>query len=328
MTANASRCTSARRAFSACAPTSPMRWAWPPKDVHVLTGQVGGSFGMKAAMFPEYICILHATRALDRPVKWTDDRSGSFVSDSHGRNHDVTGELALDAEGNFLALRLTIFANMGAFLSPVAPMPGTINAVKNVQSMYRTPLHRSLDQMRFHQHLARLRLSRRRPSRRQLLYGTADRRGRGRNGHRSLGVAPAQSDQPRAILPYKAASAVTYDSGDFAALTKQALELADGKGFAQAQAREPQARQAARFRHRQFSRSHGAAVEGTRGHYVQRRRHGHTDDRHARFRHGPCHTVRAGLERAARRSLRENFAGARRQRSAESSAAGPAARSR
>ena len=110
------------------------------KDVHVLTGQVGGSFGMKAAVFPEYICLLHAARALGRPVKWTDERSGSFVSDSHGRNHDVAGELALDADGNFLAVRLTSFANVGAFLSPVAPMPGTINAVKNVQGMYRTPL--------------------------------------------------------------------------------------------------------------------------------------------------------------------------------------------
>ena len=111
-----------------------------PKDVRVLTGQVGGSFGMKAAMFPEYICMLHAARALGRPVKWTDERSGSFVSDSHGRNHDVTGELALDADGKFLAVRLTSYANVGAFLSPVAPMPGTINAVKNVQGMYRTPL--------------------------------------------------------------------------------------------------------------------------------------------------------------------------------------------
>jgi carbon-monoxide dehydrogenase large subunit len=112
----------------------------PAKDVHVLTGQVGGSFGMKAAVFPEYICVLHAARALGRPVKWTDERSGSFVSDSHGRNHDVAGELALDADGKFLAVRLTSFANVGAFLSPVAPMPGTLNAVKNVQGMYRTPL--------------------------------------------------------------------------------------------------------------------------------------------------------------------------------------------
>ena len=86
---HASRSMSARRACSACAPTSPKRWASTPKDVHVLTGQVGGSFGMKAAVFPEYICVLHAARALGRPVKWTDERSGSFVSDSHGRDHDV-----------------------------------------------------------------------------------------------------------------------------------------------------------------------------------------------------------------------------------------------
>src|ERR1700684_4263882 len=100
-----------------------------PKDVHVLTGQVGGSFGMKAAVFPEYICVLHAARTLGRPVKWTDDRSGSFVSDSHGRNHDATGELALAADGTFLAVRITCFANMGAFLSPMGPFPGTLNIV-------------------------------------------------------------------------------------------------------------------------------------------------------------------------------------------------------
>ena len=60
-------------------------------------------------------------------MKWTDERSGSFVSDSHGRDHESIGELALDEDGNFLAVRLTGFANMGAFLSPVAPMPGTLN---------------------------------------------------------------------------------------------------------------------------------------------------------------------------------------------------------
>src|SRR6202012_5180715 len=96
-----------------------------PKDVHILTGQVGGSFGMKAAVFPQYICVLHAGRGLGRPVKWTDDRSGSFVSDSHGRNHDVDAELALDADGHFLALRLRNFANLGGLLSAVAPLAGT-----------------------------------------------------------------------------------------------------------------------------------------------------------------------------------------------------------
>ena len=110
------------------------------KQMHVLTGQVGGSFGMKAAVFPEYICLLHAARALARPVKWTDERSGSFVSDGHGRANEVVGELALDAEGNFLAVRLTNFANMGAYLCRSARCSARLIAVKNIQGMYRTPL--------------------------------------------------------------------------------------------------------------------------------------------------------------------------------------------
>src|SRR5581483_5170105 len=111
-----------------------------PKQVRILTGNVGGSFGMKAPVYAEYVCVLHAARALGRPVKWTDERSGSFVSDSHGRDHRVTAELALDKDGHFLAVRLTSFGNMGGFLANVGPMPSTLNAVKNVQNVYRTPL--------------------------------------------------------------------------------------------------------------------------------------------------------------------------------------------
>ena len=77
-----------------------------PDKMHVVTGNVGGSFGMKAQVYPEYVCILHAARALGRPVKWTDERSTSFVSDNHGRDHEQTAELALDKDGHFLALRL------------------------------------------------------------------------------------------------------------------------------------------------------------------------------------------------------------------------------
>src|SRR3954465_6189947 len=68
-----------------------------PDKVHVLTGNVGGSFGMKAAVYPEYVPILHAAKELGRPVKWTADRFESFVSDHHGRDHEFVGELALDA---------------------------------------------------------------------------------------------------------------------------------------------------------------------------------------------------------------------------------------
>jgi carbon-monoxide dehydrogenase large subunit len=202
-----------------------------PKEMHILTGQVGGSFGMKAAVFPEYICLLHAARALGRPVKWTDERSGSFVSDSHGRNHDVDAELALDKDGNFLAVRLTSFANVGAFLSPVAPMPGTINAVKNVQGMYRTPLIEVSTKVVFTNtsHVS--------------AYRGAGRPEGNYYMERLVDAAAAELDVDRmalrkrnqirpAELPKKTAAATTYDSGDFAALSKQAFDLADAKGFA------------------------------------------------------------------------------------------------
>jgi carbon-monoxide dehydrogenase large subunit len=109
------------------------------KQVRILTGNVGGSFGMKASVYPEYPCILHAAKLLGRPVKWTDERTNSFLSDAHGRDHEVEAELALDAEGRFLAVRLTSYANLGAWLSTVSPLMGTGNFFKNVQSNYATP---------------------------------------------------------------------------------------------------------------------------------------------------------------------------------------------
>ena len=201
------------------------------KDVHILTGQVGGSFGMKAMVFPEYVCVLHAARALGRPVKWTDERSGSFVSDGHGRAADVTAELALDAEGTFLAVRLTSFSDVGAFLSPFGPFMGTGNAVKNMQGMYRTPLMEVSTKCVFTNTVQ------------ITAYRGAGRPEGNYYMERLVDAAAAEMGIDRLALrkrnqigprdfPRKTASAATYDCGDFAALTKQALELADGKGFA------------------------------------------------------------------------------------------------
>src|SRR5436305_5625943 len=111
-----------------------------PDKVHVLVGNVGGSFGMKAAVYPEYVPILHAAKELGRPVKWTADRFESFVSDHHGRDHEFSGELALDEKGRFLALRFSGYGNMGAYLGTVAPLMSTLNLVKNSVSVYRVPL--------------------------------------------------------------------------------------------------------------------------------------------------------------------------------------------
>src|SRR4051812_5006563 len=108
-----------------------------PDKMRVLTGNVGGSFGMKAAPYPEYVCLFHAARLLKRPVKWTDERSESFLSDTHGRSSEVYGELALDKDGHFLALRMSGYCNAGAFLSLVGPLAHTLNAVKNTLSVYK-----------------------------------------------------------------------------------------------------------------------------------------------------------------------------------------------
>src|ERR1700676_2897955 len=112
----------------------------PNEKAHLLTANVGGSFGMKNINYPEYICILHAAKALGRPVKWTDERSTSFLSDSHGRAQQIHCELALDAEGKFLAVKISGYGNLGAYITGVAPSPLSLNVGKNLASVYRTPL--------------------------------------------------------------------------------------------------------------------------------------------------------------------------------------------
>jgi len=200
------------------------------EEFRVLTGNVGGSFGMKASAYPEYACLLHAARALGRPVKWTDDRSGSFLSDQHGRDHETTAELALDAEGKFLAVRLTSFANMGAYLATVAPLMGTGNFVKNVQSNYATPLievntrcmltnttpvsaYRGAGRPEGNYYFERL------------IETAAKEMGRDALALRRLNHIPSSA------MPYKAASGSVYDGGEFSALLDQAVVAGDLAGF-------------------------------------------------------------------------------------------------
>jgi carbon-monoxide dehydrogenase large subunit len=202
-----------------------------PAQVHIVTGNIGGSFGMKAAVYAEYVCALHAARALGRPVKWTDERSGSFVSDSHGRDHRVAAELALDADGQFLAVRLTSFGNMGAFLANVGPMPSTLNAVKNVQNVYRTPLIEVSTKCVFTNtsHVSAYRGAGR-PEGNYYMERLIDTAAAELNIDRL--ELRRRNQIKRRHIPYKTASGMTYDSGDFAGVLRQAVEAADAKGFA------------------------------------------------------------------------------------------------
>jgi carbon-monoxide dehydrogenase large subunit len=112
------------------------------ESFRVITPDVGGGFGMKLFLYPEQVLTSYASRKLNRPVKWTSERSEAFVSDSHGRDNITMGEVAMDAEGHLLALRTRNVANMGAYLSNFAPMiptgagTGVLASVYNFKSVY------------------------------------------------------------------------------------------------------------------------------------------------------------------------------------------------
>lgn len=203
----------------------------PNEKVRILTANVGGSFGMKNVNYPEYMCILYAAKALGRPVKWLDERSTSFLSDSHGRAQKIHAELALDAEGNFLAAKLEGYGNLGAYITGVAPSPLSLNTAKNFSSVYRTPLmavdiktvltnttlmgaYRGAGRPEANYYMERL------------IDRAADEMGINRLTMRKRNfIKPNQ-------MPFPASSGVTYDSGDFQAVFTKALEISDHENFA------------------------------------------------------------------------------------------------
>ena len=89
----------------------------PEHKLRVIAPDVGGGFGSKIFIYPEEVVCLWASRKVRRPVKWTAERSESFLTDAHGRDHVTHAELALDGEGKILALRAKTIANLGAYMS-------------------------------------------------------------------------------------------------------------------------------------------------------------------------------------------------------------------
>src|SRR3954447_15928512 len=203
-----------------------------PDKVHVLVGNVGGSSGMKAAVYPEYVPILHAAKELGRPVKWTADRFESFVSDHHGRDHEFTGELALDEKGKFLAARFTGYGNTGAYLGPVSPLMSTLNIVKNAVSVYKMPLIEVATKVMFtNTVLVSAYRGAGRPEGNFYMERLIDRAAE-EIGMDRLALRRRNQIKPSEI-PYKSSSGMQYDSGDFPALFERAIEIADVKGFKQ-----------------------------------------------------------------------------------------------
>jgi len=108
----------------------------PPERFRIITPDVGGGFGMKIFLYAEHVLTAYAARKLGRPVKWVSERSEAFLSDTHGRDNITLGELALDKDGKFLALRTRNVAGMGAYLSTFGPYIPTVAGTGVLASVY------------------------------------------------------------------------------------------------------------------------------------------------------------------------------------------------
>lgn len=200
-----------------------------PARMRVVTPDVGGGFGPKAFVYPEYPLVISASEALGAPVKWVCDRSEHFLQDAHGRDNVLTAELAMDADGRFLALRVDLIANMGAYLSQYAPFIPYLGITMatgcydipvmdyTVKCVYTNTVpvdaYRGAGRPEAAYHIERLVNEAARVS------GLAPEEIRRRNF-----VKPEQ-------MPYQTPGRRTYDTGDFAGQMDAALAKADYAGF-------------------------------------------------------------------------------------------------
>ena len=232
-----------------------------PEKVRVITPDVGGGFGIKAFIYPEHVLCALAARALCRPVKWTADRSESFLADTMGRDHVTRAELALDADDRILALRVAVRANMGAYLSEFAPFIPTEGAVKILTGVYDIPVvsYRATGVFTNTVPVDAYRGAGR-PESIYMIERLVDRAARER-GHDPAAFRRANMIGPSA-MPYLTATGERYDTGDFPRILDHALVRADAAGF-------PARRAASERRGRRRGLGLACYVESTMGEEIE-----------------------------------------------------------
>jgi carbon-monoxide dehydrogenase large subunit len=202
----------------------------PENKLRVVAPDVGGGFGSKIFHYAEEAIVTWAAGKVRRPVKWTAERSESFITDAHGRDHVTTAEIAVDEQGNFLALRVNTFANLGAYLSTFGPSIPTYFSATLLAGVYKTPAILSevkgvftntvpVDAYR----------GAGRPESTYVLERLVDviahDTGMDRIELRRKNFIPPEA------FPYTTPVALTYDSGDYVKTLDAALKAADFAGF-------------------------------------------------------------------------------------------------
>jgi len=203
----------------------------PEHKLRVVGPDVGGGFGAKIFVYAEELVVGWACRKVQRPVKWTAERTEAFLSDAHGRDHVSTAEMALDENGKFLALRVLTRANLGAYLSTFGTMVPSYLYAFLLAGQYTTPLIYSEVKAVF-TNTAPVDASRGagRPEATYLVERLAD------VAAVEMGMDPAEIRRrnfiPKDAFPYQTPVVQCYDSGDYEAALDKAMELADYSGFA------------------------------------------------------------------------------------------------
>ncbi len=203
----------------------------PPESFRVVTPDVGGGFGMKLFLYAEHAMVCYAARKLGRTVKWTSERSEAFLSDSHGRDNITQAEMALDADGIFLALRTRNVANMGAYLSNYAPFIPTGAGTKVLASVYGfQAIHAHVLGVFTNTVPVDAYRGAGRPESNYVVERMIDA------AAREVGIDRIELRRKNMVLPsampYRTAMNQTYDSGDFQRVLDAALEKIDWAGFA------------------------------------------------------------------------------------------------
>src|SRR5260221_14191459 len=203
----------------------------PENRIRVVPPDVGGGFGMKLFLYREFVLVLYAARKLGRPVKWAPERSEAFLSDTQGRDNVTDAELALDADGRFLAVRIATVANMGAYLSNFSSFIPTLAGTQMLTGLYALPAAYVGVKCVF-THTVPIDAYRGagRPEAAFVVERLVD------VAARRLGIPAAELRRrnfvKREQMPYNTALGLTYDSGDFVRNMDDALRLADQQGFA------------------------------------------------------------------------------------------------
>ena len=201
----------------------------PENKMRVVAPDVGGGFGSKIYLYGEETAMVWASKQVNRPIKWTCERSEAFLSDAHGRDHDSLAELALDKDGNFLGLRATTTANLGAYLSTFASCIPTILHATLLAGQYKTPkIWCEISAVFTNTAPVDAYRGAGRPEATFLLERIVE------TAAHEMGIDPAEIRRRNFIttFPYATPVGLTYDTGDYHATLNRAIELADVAGFA------------------------------------------------------------------------------------------------